>query len=48
MCCIRGIRILAPGANVSANPIFHPVTIYVISEKIKNLTGDHERHSEFA
>ena len=33
MCCIRGICILAPGANVranvsanvSANPIFHPV-----------------------
>ena len=25
MCCIRGICILAPGANVSANVIFHPV-----------------------
>ena len=25
MCCIRGICILAPGANVSANLIFHPV-----------------------
>ena len=27
MCCIRGICILAPGANVSANPIFHPVQV---------------------
>ena len=26
---------------------FNRNTIYVISEKIKNLTGDHERHSEF-
>ena len=26
MCCIRGICILAPGANVGANMIFHPVT----------------------
>ena len=26
MCCIRGICILAPGANVSANMIFHPVS----------------------
>ena len=25
MCCIRGICILAPGANVSANLIFHSV-----------------------
>ena len=25
MYCIRGICILAPGANVSANMIFHPV-----------------------
>ena len=27
---------------------FNRNTTYVISEKIKNLTGDHERHSEFA
>ena len=27
MCCIRGICILAPGANVSANMIFHPVQV---------------------
>ena len=27
---------------------FNRNTIYVIGEKIKNLTGDHERHSEFA
>ena len=25
MCCIHGICIFAPGANVSANMIFHPV-----------------------
>ena len=25
MCCIHSICILAPGANVSANLIFHPV-----------------------
>ena len=28
MCCIHGICILAPGANVSANMIFHPVLIF--------------------
>ena len=27
MCCIHGICILAPNANVSANLIFHPVHI---------------------
>ena len=27
MCCIRGICILAPGSNVSANMIFHPVQV---------------------
>ena len=30
MCCIRGICILAPGANVRANPIFHPVCVLVV------------------
>ena len=30
MCCIRGICILAPGANVSANLIFHPVNAAVL------------------
>ena len=29
MCCIHGICILAPGANVSANMIFHPVLLQV-------------------
>ena len=28
MCCIHGICIFAPGANVSANMIFHPVYVY--------------------
>ena len=27
MCCIHGICILAPGANASANMIFHPVSV---------------------
>ena len=31
MCCIRGVCILAPGANVSANLIFHPVWQLVTS-----------------
>ena len=30
MCCIHGICILAPGANVSANMIFHPVKPFAI------------------
>ena len=35
MCCIRGICILAPGANVSANPIFHPVQADAKFEKLE-------------
>ena len=34
MCCIHGICIFAPGANVSANMIFHPVIFLTTIEEL--------------
>ena len=52
---IRACTMLSKLHNVNIHEVditsfikFNRNTIYVISEKIKNLTGDHERHSEFA
>ena len=45
MCCIHGICILAPGANVSANMIFHPVEISLfqnISQEYPGLEQEQE------
>ena len=42
------VRVNGPLSSVKLYNKFYRNTIYVISEKVKNLTGDHERHSEFA
>ena len=43
MCCIRGICILAPGANVSANLTFHPVDSSSLKSHVESMqfSGQH-------
>ena len=40
MCCIHGICILAPGANVSTNLIFYPVLYLLVSAFCRAYTMD--------
>ena len=43
MCCIRGICILAPGANVSANLTFYPVDSSSLKSHVEGMqfSGQH-------
>ena len=51
MCCIRGICILAPGANMRANMIFHPVSVLALkwlssTSEQNNINIQHARNSD--